>query len=72
MKKSYTVMIATPEWGHEFSTAYQMFRIEQEAINRAAKLLKDGADVWIDVTKPTDFGWKDDYHINRAEIEAKS
>jgi len=76
MKRSYTVMIATPEDGLPedswFSEPDQEFDSEQAAINHAAKLLRDGEDAWIDVSKPQGDAMVYDYHIERAEIEAKS
>lgn len=76
MKRSYTVMISTPEddvpedsW---FSDPDRVFGSEQAAINHAAKLLRDGEYAWIDVCKPHGDAMVYDYHINRAEIEAKS
>ena len=76
LKKSYRVMIATPEDGLPedswFSEPDQEFDSEQAAINHAAKLLRDGEDAWIDVSKPQGDAMVYDYHIERAEIEAKS
>ena len=71
LKKSYRVMIATPK-DPCFSEPDQEFDSEQAAINHAAKLLRDGEDAWIDVSKPQGGAMVYDYHIERAEIEAKS
>ena len=76
MKRSYTVMISTPEddvpqdsW---FSEPDRKFASEQAAINHAAKLLRDGEYAWIDVCKPHGGSMVYDYHIDEAEIETRS